>query len=157
MKFMESKPLTDRQFKAWLAFQYIRLRLIPHLARHLSTHSELTEAEYMVLVSLYESDSPAIRARDLCHEIGWETSRLSHQITRMEAGGLVKREASPDDARGFQVRLTASGRKIIEKALPLQNIAVKHCFADVLTTEQLDCMIEISEAITKHLQEEHGL
>lgn len=153
---IESNPLSDRQFKAWRAFHRIRMELLPHLVRQLTAHSALSEAEYVVLVSLYAFDSHAVRARDLCYALGWEISRLSHQITRMEAGGLVKRELCPKDGRGFEVSLTEPGRKIIERALPLQNSEVKHCFGDVLTTEQLDCLVEISEAITKHLQDEHG-
>jgi len=153
----ESNALTDRQFKAWRAFHQIRMQLLPHLLRRLSAHSALSEAEYLVLVSLYESDSPCIRAKELCHALGWEISRLSHQITRMQAGGLVKRETCPEDGRGFEVCLTETGRKLIERALPLQNNEVKHCFGDVLTPEQLDCLIELSEAIIKHLQEEHEL
>ena len=152
----ETNLLTDRQFQAWRAFQRMRMQLLPHLLRQLSAHSELSEAEYVVLVSLSESETPAVRAKDLGNFLGWEISRLSHQITRMEAGGLVKREACPKDARGFEVSLTEAGRAIIERALPRQNLEVKHCFGDVLTAEQLDCLIEISAAITQHLRDEHG-
>ncbi|WP_371601214.1 MarR family winged helix-turn-helix transcriptional regulator [Streptomyces sp. NBC_00564] len=47
-----------------------------------------------------------LRAKDLGAEVGWERSRLSHQISRMEKRGLVTREACADDARGSMVRLT---------------------------------------------------
>ena len=153
----ESNVLTDRQFKAWRAFHQIRMQLLPHLLRRLSAHSALSEAEYLVLVSLYESGSASVRAKALCHALGWEISRLSHQITRMEAGGLVKRETCPKDGRGFEVCLLEPGRQLIERALPLQNSEVKHCFGDVLPTEQLDCLVDISEAILGHLQKEHEL
>lgn len=152
---MATTILTEQQFKAWRALHSIRMQLLPHLTQRLATHSELTEAEFLVLVSLYESRTPTVRAKDLYRNLTWEISRLSHQITRMEASGLVNKLESPDDARGFQVSLTDTGKQAIERALPLQYLEIKHCFGDVLTSQQLDSLIEIAEAIHKHLEDEH--
>jgi len=77
-----------------------------------------------------------------------ERSRLSHQIARMEARGTVRREACPDDARGFDVLLTDTGLAAIRAAAPGHLSVLRHCFADVLTPEQLDTLGDIAEAIT---------
>lgn len=133
----------------------MRAELLPHLARQLCQDSGLTEAEYAILVVLSESRSHRIRARDLCRELGWERSRLSHQIARMERRGTVGRATCESDARGFDVVLTARGLAAIRDAAPQHVAAVRHCFADVLSARQMDALIGIADAITRHLASEH--
>ncbi|MHB8682671.1 MAG: MarR family winged helix-turn-helix transcriptional regulator [Acidimicrobiales bacterium] len=89
--------------------------------------------------------------------LGWERSRLSHQIARMEARGTVERAACDDDARGFDVVLTDVGLAAIEEAAPAHLEEVRHCFVDVLTPEQLDTLGDIADVVMTHLVEEHGV
>jgi DNA-binding MarR family transcriptional regulator len=74
----------------------------------------------------------------------------------MEARGTVRREACAEDGRSFNVVLTDAGMAAIEAAAPAHAAAVRHCFADVLTPEQLDTLGDIAEAITTHLASEHA-
>jgi DNA-binding MarR family transcriptional regulator len=75
----------------------------------------------------------------------------------MEDGGLVKKTSSTTDSRSFDVSITAKGRKIAESAISLQSKEINHCFSDVLTQEQMKALIEISDAISKHMKENHPL
>ena len=152
---MKPKHLSSLQHRAWRSFHLIRTRLLGHLVRRLYKHSGLTEAEYIILVVLYESKEP-VRAKDLSEVLGWEISRLSHQITRMDKSGLIKREPCETDTRRFRVSVTQIGKEIIAKALPLQELEVKHCFGDILSEAQLNSLVEISDVISKHLKEEHN-
>ena len=56
-----------------------------------------------VLASLSALDGDRMPAHDLCNALGWEKSRLSHQLRRMEKDGLISREPNPDDARSTMV------------------------------------------------------
>jgi len=93
----------------------------------------------------------------LARGLGWEMSRMSHQITRMEDAGLVKKTKNVDDSRCFDVSITAKGRKIADSAIPLQSKEINHCFSNVLTQAQMKSLIEISEAISNHMKEHHPL
>ena len=148
--------LSALQYKAWRSFHLIRTRLLRHLVSRLNKHSGLTEAEYIILIALFESEKAVLRPKELSLVLGWEISRLSHQITRMEKSGLVKREVDKNDSRRYQIKISALGKQIIQKAFPLQEKEVKHCFGDVLSDHQLASLIEISEAICKHLDEKHA-
>lgn len=152
---MKPKHLSPLQHKAWRSFHHIRTRLLGHLVRRLYKHSGLTEAEYIILLVLYESKE-AVRAKKLSQILGWEMSRLSHQISRMESAGLIHKEACETDTRRFKLSLAKNGKEKISKALPLQELEVKHCFGDILTESQLNSLVEISDVICKHLEEEHG-
>jgi len=153
---MEPRWLDEREERAWRGFQRLRIELTAHLARQLSQECGLTEADYAVLVAVSEAPGQRIRSRDLGRQLGWERSRLSHQIARMEARGTVKRASCQDDARGFDVILTDAGLAAIEAASPAHAEAVRHCFADLLTPAQLDTLGDIADVITNHLAAEHA-
>ena len=152
---MKTRPLDEREARAWRGFQAMREQLISHLARELNRDSGLTEADYACLVHLSEAPDHRIRARDLGRQLGWDRSRLSHQIARMEARGTIKRAPCQDDLRGYDVVLTNKGLSAIESAAPGHLAAVRHCFADVLTKTQLDAFADAAEAVLRHLEEEH--
>jgi DNA-binding MarR family transcriptional regulator len=154
---MAPQWLDEREARAWRGFHYLRAELTSHLAGQLSRATGLSEAEYAVLVQLSEVEGQRIRSRDLGRRLGWERSRLSHQIARMEARGTVERANCVHDARGFDVALTQQGRAAIEAAAPLHLEEVRHCFIDLLTPEQLDVLGDIADVVVAHLEAEHDV
>src|SRR5260370_42389484 len=74
---------------------------------------------------------------DLCKTMGWEKSRVSHQVRRMQKDGLIGREPNPDDARSTMVCLLPAGRAAIEKAAPGHVAVVRRHFIDLLTPAEL--------------------
>ncbi|XGP74518.1 MarR family winged helix-turn-helix transcriptional regulator [Actinokineospora auranticolor] len=121
---------------------YLALQRELHAAqeRQLSRDSGLSIADYALLVPLSEAGDGLVRSRDLGAAVGWERSRLSHQISRMEKRGLVRRENCPDDARGCMVRLTDEGRAAITAAAPAHVDTVRHFFFDSLTDTEIDTL-----------------
>lgn len=152
---MKRRWLNNREARAWHGFQHMRGQLIGHLARQLAQDSGLTEADYAVLVNVSEAPGRRMRSRDLGKALGWQRSRLSHQIARMQARGTVERAPCEDDARGFDVLLTNEGLAAIEAAAPGHLADVRHCFIDLLTPEQLDTLADIADIVTGHLAAEH--
>jgi DNA-binding MarR family transcriptional regulator len=110
-----------------------------------------------VLVALSELTVPSVNLNRLAQGLGWEISRMSHQISRMEETGFVKKSRNTDDSRCFDVSITAKGRKMAEAAIPLQSKEINHCFSEVLTQAQMKSLIEISEAISNHMKEHHPI
>jgi DNA-binding MarR family transcriptional regulator len=151
------KGMKELDSQAWRAFHKIGTRLLPHLGRQITNHSGITSSEYVVLMALSELPKASVNLNRLAIGLGWETSRMSHQITRMQESGLVKKIQSESDARCFDVSITPAGRRIAEKAVPLQSLEINHCFSEVLTNKQKEALIEISEAIAAHMRENHPI
>lgn len=143
--------------KAWRAFHKIGTSLLPHLSRQITNHSGISGAEYVVLVALSELAEPSVNLNRLAVGLGWEISRMSHQISRMEDVGFINKSKNPDDSRCFDVSITAKGRRIADSAIPLQSEEINHCFSEVLSTKQKEALIEISEIISAHMKEKHPL
>jgi DNA-binding MarR family transcriptional regulator len=84
--------LDERQQHVGQAYLHLNQHLYARLEDHLLRHAGLSGSDYKVLVPLSEASSGVLRARELGTEIGWDRSRLSHHITRMEKRGLVARQ-----------------------------------------------------------------
>jgi DNA-binding MarR family transcriptional regulator len=150
---METVIANDLQVKAWMAFQQIRLSLLPPLIKNLSDTCGVSEAEYQVLIGIYLTPEGAIRPTDLAEKIGWENGRLSHQISRMESKDLVARKQCPVDARSCYIALSKKGQAKIVKTIPIHLQEVKRLFGEALSKDQLKALIEIADAVSKHIHE----
>jgi DNA-binding MarR family transcriptional regulator len=100
-------------------------RVRSQIARDLLVDSSLSDADYMVLVHLSEAEDRRVRMTDLADRLNWSKSRLSHQLARMQARGLVEREECPSDARGAFAVLGAGGLAEIERAAPKHVVSVR--------------------------------
>jgi DNA-binding MarR family transcriptional regulator len=147
---MESKWLNAREDRAWRAFMHAHHQLVAHLNRGLQ-ESGLSGADYEVLAVLSALDGDRMPARDLCKALGWEKSRVSHQLRRMQHDGLISREPNPDDARSTLVCLLPTGRAAIESAAPRHVADVRRNFIDLLTPAELDTVAALNERVLRHL------
>ena len=142
-------PSEDRAWRAWLAMTE---RLRAQIARDLLVDSGLSDADYMVLVHLCEADGRRVRMNELAARLNWSKSRLSHQLARMQARGLVQRQECPSDARGAFAVLGAGGLAEIERAAPKHLASVRRNLIDVLDAEQLGQLSAIAELVAGHLR-----
>jgi len=144
--------LNERQQHVWQGYLHMNQDLYAFLEQQLARESGLSAADYRVLHPLSEAPGGLLRARDLGTEIGWDRSRLSHHLTRMEKRGLVAREECAEDARGLMVRLTKAGRRAIEEAAPGHADAVQRYFFDLLSKAEIDTLAAVFDRVLGHLQ-----
>ncbi|MEU3269792.1 MarR family transcriptional regulator [Saccharomonospora sp. NPDC006951] len=152
----ETRWLDEREARAWRGLIGVQQRLTAVLERELVQDVGLSGAEYTLLVPLSEAPGGVLRARDLGRLVGWERSRVSHQVTRMEKRGLVAREECGEDARGSMVRLTDAGRTSIVAAAPAHVAAVRRHFVGVLTAAELDLVGTAFERVLDRLPDIDG-
>lgn len=134
--------LNEHEQQFWRVYFGFFRALETELTREVEK-SGLSGAEYTVLVPLSESPEGRFRARDLCRELGWDRTRLSHLVRRMEQRGLVSRSAAPDDARGSVVKITADGRRAIKDAAPAHVEAVRRHLIDHLEDQEIATMTNV--------------
>jgi DNA-binding MarR family transcriptional regulator len=147
--------LSPAEARAWRALQTFGMPLAAALNRQLMADSALSSADYQVLVVLSETPGGALRAGELGRATGWEKSRLSHHIKRMEARRLVERQDCATDGRGLLVAITDHGLSAIKDAAPGHVQAVRKFVIDILTPEQLEVLAEVGEAVGAGLTAEN--
>ena len=136
----EVRWLNAREQRAWRSLQFMQMRLDGELARQLAADSGLSYPDYVVLVALTDRPEGRMRLFELADELGWEKSRLSHQVARMANRGLVAKEKCAADRRGAYVVVTRRGRQEIAAAAPGHVAAVRRLFVDRLSPAQLDAI-----------------
>jgi DNA-binding MarR family transcriptional regulator len=146
--------LTSEQEATWFAYMRVALRLNYELNRELQVDSNLSHQDFHVLNALGDSPGRRLQLSDLAVRIGWERSRVSHQVLRMESRGLVERRPSSTDARATDAVLTPQGRQALRRATPGHAALVKQLFFDGLDPALLPALQagldQIHEQILAH-------
>lgn len=127
--------LTEEQQKIWRGYLTMASGVQIAMHRQLQRDCGLSLADYDVLVALSERGPQ--RINDLGAVLGWEQSRVSHQLRRMRERALVERHGTGDDRRGATVELTDSGRAALRAAAPGHAELVRSVVFDGLTAAQL--------------------
>ncbi|GGQ28484.1 MarR family winged helix-turn-helix transcriptional regulator [Streptosporangium pseudovulgare] len=147
----ETRWLSSMEQRAWRAY-LDAYRLLEHrLDRELHSFG-LSINDYQILVNLSESPEHRMRMSDLASATIQSRSRLSHQISRMEAAGLVTRENCADDRRGTFAVLTEHGWATIQKVAPHHVASVRRHFIDLLTDDQLHALESAYSPVVEHLK-----
>mgnify|MGYP000253508506 CR=1 FL=1 len=142
--------LTDEQQRIWRNYLAMSGRLNTAMHRQLQADCELSLSDYDVLVAL--SERGPLRINELGALIGWEQSRLSHQLRRMRGRGLVQRTGDDDDRRGATVAITEAGSAALHTAAPGHVDLVRDVVFDGLTPTQLQAMGSAIETVLDRLQ-----
>jgi DNA-binding MarR family transcriptional regulator len=143
--------LDETEAGAWRGHLCMSWLLAAAVERDLVHEAGLSSADYQVLVALSEHPDHRMRMTELAAGMLWSKSRLSHQIARMEARGLVRREGCPGDARGAFAVLTATGLQVIQEAAPGHVESIRRHLLSALTSEQIAALAGITQAVVGHL------
>lgn len=142
---------TKQELAAWRAFIETTEQLRSVLAARLQAECGLSPGDYAVLLALQEADAHRLRSSVLAATIGWERSRLSHHLGRMERRGLIERQECSTDSRGAEIVLTPPGLDAFRSATVPHLRAIRELFVDALTPDQLDAVQDIVAALRRQL------
>ena len=121
----------------WFSYMRLQLRLRYELNRQLQDDSGVSLADFDVLVALTSDSGSVLRVSALAARIGWERSRLSHQLKRLADRGLVVVEVASDDRRAREVRLAPDGHRVLRDAAPGHIELVRAMFTSALEPGEL--------------------
>jgi DNA-binding MarR family transcriptional regulator len=144
--------ISSDEWAAWRSFRDMFRRLDQALGRELQRDGDISAPEYEILVTIFRQPDRQMRAKNLAEHLGWEKSRVSHQVTRMEKRGLVQRTNCETDLRGSWIELTANGSRAVLGTMREHSASIRRYFLDVLTPGELavfsDASTRIRAAVT---------
>ena len=143
----EVPTLTPAEWAVWRSFHDMRRELDLVLERELQRDAQVSGPDYEILITLFEAPERQLRARELSARLGWEKSRLSHQVTRMVARELLERAECDTDGRGTWIALTTKGRLATLGAVRAHALTIRRLFFDVLNESELDALGAISARV----------
>jgi DNA-binding MarR family transcriptional regulator len=118
----------------------------------LQRDSQVSASEYEVLLVLDQAENRQLRIRDIALVIGWEKSRVSHLVARMEKRELLGRVECPTDLRGSLITLTATGRRVVIGATRGHVAAIREFFFDVLHDDDMERLTHISQRVVEAIR-----
>jgi DNA-binding MarR family transcriptional regulator len=143
----EVSEVTAEEWQVWRTFYTMRRQLDRALEIQLQADAGISSADYEILLAVFDSPQKRLRSRDLAEVIGWEKSRISHQVSRMETRGLVERTECEDDLRGTWIGITADGRRTALGAMRKHRQVIREIFFDVLDAPELDALQSVSHKV----------
>lgn len=143
----ERPALSDDELSVWRSFYAMRRTLDRALDLQLQRDSNLSSSEYEVLLAINVAPERRLRISEIAATIGWEKSRVSHLVTRMEKRGLVDRTRCDSDLRSTWIGLTADGRRAVLGGLRGHSAAIRRYFFDVLEGDEGEQLSALSSRV----------
>jgi DNA-binding MarR family transcriptional regulator len=148
--------LNDQQLDTWQRLQVVTERLRRRVGADLRSDADLSEPEFTVLAHLVDMGGTA-RPTACAAAIGWDSSRLAHQLRRLERRALVERRPDPDgDARGSSIAITAAGRAAHRAAVGSHLRVAATWFGDALDDTELTGLDAALRALDHHIRRLDG-
>lgn len=151
-KSARQSPTPD-ELAVWREYVETAEAIRQALAAGLQATSGVSPGDYAVLLALSESEGHRLRSSALAEGIGWERSRLSHHLGRMENRGLICRRKSGNDSRGAEVELTDDGARTFRASSAPHLRLVRRYFIDAIAPEDLEAVGRVTKGLRRHLEE----
>ncbi|MFW0791176.1 MarR family winged helix-turn-helix transcriptional regulator [Gordonia sp. CPCC 205333] len=146
--------VTDPRWAAWQPFIETSVHLQTLLDEELRATSNMSLADYHVLLLLAKASDQRLRMNELARSMVFSSSRLSYQIDSLAKKGWVAREAVPTDRRGSFACLRPAGGGALAEAGKIHLRSVKRLFVDALDEEDgaslAVALRRIATALEKH-------
>lgn len=144
--------LDSARLACWRAYIESSQLLLTQLEEELRAASDLSLADYHVLVLLSEVPGQRLRMGELATRLVFSPSRLTYQISSMQRRGLVTRESCPRDRRGSEAVLTAAGLLALRAAAGHHLTSVRQHLMDGLDDAEVACLAGVFERLGAHLR-----
>lgn len=153
----DTRWLNEDEQRMWRRYRDVNQLLELAIERQLQRDAAMSQSDYAVLVCLSEADEKGLRARELGAALGWDRSRVSHQVRRMEGRGMVSKGTCPEDGRGTVVTLTADGADAIAEVAPKHVEKVRELFIDIVSDDEVQVLTGIYERIIARIDAVDGI
>jgi DNA-binding MarR family transcriptional regulator len=142
---MSTELLSPRELRIWHAFHLMVQDVLGRVGRDLSQATGISGPEFGVLSRLAAIGNGEMRQQALARVMGWDKSRLSHQLTRMNERALIERRYT--DTKTVLVVLTELGREKLDAARPIHAESVRRNLLSRLTQQQIDTIVRVSNLL----------
>ena len=147
----EVSEIDAADWALWADFARVHGELARELDRRLQRDAGISQGDYGVMLALFEAPQRRLRPSALGDAIAWEKSRLSHQLSRMVARGLVEREECDTDGRGSWVVLTRDGRRALLRAMRDHARDIRSLFLDLIEPDEKQALADVTTRVLARL------
>jgi DNA-binding MarR family transcriptional regulator len=136
--------LTSAEMAIWQACKVLGERVTRRVAADIAAESGLSGTDFGVLARVADLGGGRLRQRALAESMQLHKGAMSHQLTRMEDRGLIRRER---DGNGVEVVLTYEGTLALHRLRPVHAAAVRKHLIDRLSPADQAALQRIAAAL----------
>jgi DNA-binding MarR family transcriptional regulator len=114
---------------AWRAFLNAHALATKRISRDLAEAGLPDLSWYDVLWTLHRAEGRRMRIRELADAVVVSSTGMTRFVDRLEAAGLVRREAVPGDRRGAYAVITKQGTDLLRRMWPIYARGISTYFA----------------------------
>jgi DNA-binding MarR family transcriptional regulator len=137
---MTNMPTDPDRSQAWLNLVQAGRVVADALEADVERAAGLSMAEYEVLLRIAGAEGGRLRMVDLAGLLLVSKSGVTRLVDRLEGEGLVEREFSPEDRRLTFARITAAGRRALDRASPAFAASLERVFSRHLGDRDVTCL-----------------
>jgi DNA-binding MarR family transcriptional regulator len=142
---MPAKPLSPQELRIWHAFKVMGEDVMERVGRDLTESTGLSGADFGVLSRLADLGKGEMRQQALAETLGWDKSRLSHHLTRMQRRHLIERRES--EPRVVLVVLTKEGGAKLAAARPVHAESIRRNLLSRLSKQEIETIVRVSNLL----------
>jgi len=143
----EVSRISEAEWDVWRSFYAMRRQLDHALEQQLQRDAGISRPDFEILIAIWEAPGRQLRIRELVDRVGWEKSRVSHQLTRMQKRQLIERRECDTDGRGSWVNLTPAGSRAVLGSMRDHAATIRRYFFDVLSEDEVTTLGEASHRV----------
>jgi DNA-binding MarR family transcriptional regulator len=136
--------LTSGEASTWRFIQRLTDLAQGVVEAEIRAAADLSTSEFDVLRCLLEAPGRQLRQNELAARLGWDKSRLSHQLTRMEHRELIERQKA---GRIHGVAMTRLGAQKFDLAGSAHAAAVRSLLVEHLSSEEREALLRTAARV----------
>ena len=125
--------------------------LLDRLEGQIGEHG-LGRSEFEALLRLARSPEGRLRMTDLAAQTNLSASGLTRLVDRLQARGLITRQADATDGRGLLAEVTAAGRALVLEVIPGHLEIIQQWYVDALSPAQLTALTDALRAVRSRVR-----
>ncbi|WP_205953155.1 MarR family winged helix-turn-helix transcriptional regulator [Pantoea stewartii] len=147
--------LSPREIEVWHAIKIIGEMALSVVGHKIEAQTRLSGADFGVLSRLVDLGNGEMSQRELSDSLGWEKSRLSHHLKRMEKRGLIKRY-SETSSKGVSVMIEPAGKEAIALARPIHAAIVRKYVLQYVNADEKSALLKFAEQLQAESEKTRG-
>ncbi|MFD5437469.1 MarR family winged helix-turn-helix transcriptional regulator [Kitasatospora sp. NPDC127067] len=143
-------PALTALASGWNALSLLHGRIESHIERALQTGHDLSVREYSLLDVLsrqHDGEGGHLQMKQVADAVVLSQSATTRLVTRLEDRGLLARYLCPTDRRGIYTNVSEDGLKLLERARPTNDAALREALDEAARNPELTSLVRAVEAV----------
>jgi DNA-binding MarR family transcriptional regulator len=139
----------DAKSRAWAVLLTAHATLVERIEAALAEAGLPPIEWYDVLSGLEKAEGGKLRMHKLAHRVVLSRSNLTRLADRLEDAGLVRREETQHDRRGYHCVITRAGLAMRKKMWPVYKTGIENLFSRHVTVDEARTMSDALARMVK--------